>query len=490
MTRRGPGGPVRPGDVPHAVSPARAAAWQALVRLRSGSARFDDSSASLPELEGLDERDRALANELVIGTVKRRESVDAVLGAYARAPLSRLDARVHEALRLAGFQLLFLDRVPAYAAVDDAVAMVAGAGGRTRGFANAVLRRVAEEGRARFAVLADGDAARAWAVRYSVPVWLVRLLRRELGDEAAARFLAAAAEPPERCLRVNSLKGDVTAVQAALAAAGFTTRGVPGLPAALVYDGPPLERSAPFRDGLVTPQSRGSQVAGLVAAGGCPAGGPPAGSVGSGPASPGPGPLGPTSAVRVLDLCAAPGTKTAQLAAALPHARLVAVDVDEARLGDLWSNLARLGVGPDRVEVVAADALELPASWDAAFDAVLLDAPCSGLGTLASRADLRWRRREADVARLAQLQRRLIRRAAACVRPGGALTYAVCTVPRAETLEVVGALLADGGWQLDDLGAVWPGMAHPAAGGCLLVLPPDHGATAFFVARLRRAPAG
>ena len=119
------------------------------------------------------------------------------------------------------------------------------------------------------------------------------------------------------------------------------------------------------------------------------------------------------------------------------------------------------------------DVLELPAAFDGAFDAVLLDAPCSGLGTLASRADLRWRRREADIARLAQLQRRLIRRAARCVRPGGALTYAVCTLPRAETLGVVETLLAEGGWQADDLGAAWPGLAHPAAGGYLLVLPPD-----------------
>ncbi len=111
--------------------------------------------------------------------------------------------------------------------------------------------------------------------------------------------------------------------------------------------------------------------------------------------------------------------------------------------------------------MVAADALELPPSFDGAFDAVLLDAPCSGLGTLASRADLRWRRREADVARLAQLQRRLIRRAAACVRPGGVLTYAVCTLPRAETVEVVDALLAEGGWALDDLGAAWPDAAAP-----------------------------
>jgi 16S rRNA (cytosine967-C5)-methyltransferase len=446
------------------VGPARVAAWKALVRLRSESERFDDSLAGLPELDGLADRDRALANELVIGTVKRRISLDAVLGQFAKAPLSRTDARVLEALRLGAFQLLFLDRVPAYAVVDDAVAQVRRQGQRTRGFVNAMLRNVAAEGRARLATLSEGDDARAWSVRYSCPEWLVRLLRRELGDEAAGRFLAAAAEPPERCLRVNALRGDPAAARQALAAAGYTTSGVSGLPEALLYDGPSLERSAPFREGLVTPQSRGSQVAGLVAAGAVPSGG------------------------ALLDLCAAPGTKTAQIAAALRHTHLTAVDVDEARLVRMRANLERLGVAG--VEVVQADALELPATFAGAYDAVLLDAPCSGLGTLASRADVRWRRREADVARLAQLQRRLIRKAAACVRPGGVLTYAVCTLPRAETVEVVDALVSDGGWAVDDLGAAWPALRHPDAGGCLLVLPPDQGASAFFVARLRREAAG
>jgi len=451
----------RPRD---AISPARAAAWHALLRVRSGGGRFDDSLAAFPELEALGDRDRALANELVIGTVKRRGSLDAVLGAFTKAPLADTDREVLDALRLAAFQLLFLDRVPAYAVVDDAVAMVARKGKRPQGFVNAVLRKVADDGRESFATLSDGDGARAWAVRHSCPVWLVKLLRRELGDEAAERFLVAANAAPERCLRVNTLAAEVPAARTALAAAGIATSGVPGLPAALVYDGPALERSAAFREGLVTPQSRGSQVAGLVAAAGA-----------------GPG-------ARVLDLCAAPGTKTAQLSAAAPEAQITAVDADEERLGVMRQNLERLEARG--VEIVHGDVLELPAAFDAAFDAVLLDAPCSGIGTLASRADLRWRRREADIARLAQLQRRLMRRAARCVRPGGVLTYAVCTLPQAETVGVVETLLAEGGWQTDDLGAAWPGMAHPAAGGYLLVLPPVHGASGFFVARLRRVAAG
>jgi 16S rRNA (cytosine967-C5)-methyltransferase len=447
-----------------AVSPARLAAWRALVRLRGAGGHFDDSVEALPELRGLEPRDRGLANELIVGTIKRRWSVDAVLGAFTKAPLSETKVPVLEALRIATFQLLFLDRVPVYAVVDDAVRLVSAKNVHAKGFVNAVLRKVADDGVDVFATLSDGDGMRAWAVRHSCPVWMIRLLRRDLGDETAERFLVAANAAPERCLRVNTLKGPLPAARTALSAAGAETRGIPGLPQALLYDGPSLQRSAAFREGLVTPQSRGSQIAGMVAA----------------PVARG--------AAAFLDLCAAPGTKTAQLAALLGGGSgITAVDVDEGRLGALRANLARLGV--EGVQTLAADALELPAATAEAYDAVLLDAPCSGLGKLGSRADLRWRRRASDIPRLADLQCRLLASAARCVRPGGALTYAVCTMTRAETLGALEPLLSTGEWASDDLGAEWPGLAHPDAGGCLLVLPPDGGSSGFFVARVRRGGA-
>jgi 16S rRNA (cytosine967-C5)-methyltransferase len=444
------------------VSPARAAAFAALRRLRGSNAHLDDSVAALPELSSLSVADRGLANELINGTVKRRDSIDAVLSTYTKAPLKSADPDVRDALRLAAFQLLFLDRVPAYAAVDDSVTLATGRSRRAGGFVNAVLRRLAADGRARLAGLAEGDDARSWAAGLSYPLWLVKRLRTDLGDEAALRLLEAGNAAPERCLRANRLRGGLPAARLAMAAEGFKTQGVDGLPDALLYQGPPLERSGVFRDGLVTPQSRGSQIAATIAAGGV------AGPGGS-----------------VLDLCAAPGAKTSQLAALLPGAAVTAVEVDEARVGELRANLARLGAGG--VSVVHSDALDLSPDFDGAFDSVLLDAPCSGLGTLASRADLRWRRQAADVPRLARLQTRLLARATATVKPGGALTYAVCTVTCAETLGVVEPLLAGGGWAADDLGATWPGLAHPASGGFLLVLPPDGGSSGFFIARLRRA---
>lgn len=445
-------------------APARRAAWRALVRITAREARVDDTRAALPEFAALDERDRRLATELVMGTIKRRLSLDAVIMSFVDTPLARIETDVLEALRLGAYQLLFLDRAPAHAVVDDGVGLLARRGRRTRGFANAVLRAVARDGRQRFAELTSGDDREARALLWSCPSWLVARLERDIGRGATARLLTAANAAPERCLRVNTLRVELPGAVAALRAAGFTTEGIEGLPDALLYEGPPLEASRPFVEGLVTAQSRGSQLAGCAAAD------------------------AEEAPLALLDACASPGTKTAQLAAAHRNARVVAVDVDRARVVALRANLRRLGAA--RVEVREADARDLAATHAGIFDSVLVDAPCTGFGTLGARPDLRWRRREGDVRRMAAEQRRLLAATARCVRSGGSLTYAVCTLSRAETVDVVDALLGEGGWSLDDLGAAYPTAAHPANGAFLLALPPEWGSTGFFVARLRRAAFG
>ncbi|HJW74388.1 MAG TPA: hypothetical protein VJ787_01785, partial [Thermoleophilia bacterium] len=171
-------------------------------------------------------------------------------------------------------------------------------------------------------------------------------------------------------------------------------------------------------------------------------------------------------------------------AAAWPATCVVAVEADEARAAGLRANLARQRL--EEVRVVVADVLDLSPEFDGRFSAVLLDPPCTGLGTLASRPDLRWRHRPGDVKRLADLQHRLLERAAGLVEPGGALTYSVCTITNAETLGVIDPFLARGGWTLDDLSAAYPRFAHPRRGGPLLTLPSRDHTSGFFIARLRR----
>lgn len=436
-----------------------------LLRAERDPGRLDLAPGARPELAGLEPRDRALASELVSGTLKRRTSLDAVLTLFTGGrPLSRVDVGVRTGLRLGAFQLLYLDRVPAHAAVSDSVELAKRRSRRAGGFANAVLRRLAAEGRERLSELGQGDATAAVALRTSHPEWLVRLWRRELGDELALPLLTADNEPAPRCIRVNARVGSPAEAVAALAADGITVSPVEGFAHALEIDGPPVEWSAAFRDGLVTPQSLGSQLAARVALDGLAQAGAGGG--------------------KVADLCAAPGAKTSQLAATWPAARVVAVELDETRAAGLRANLTRQHL--DEVQVVVADVLALGHTYDARFAAVLLDPPCTGLGTLASRPDLRWRHRPGDVQRLAGLQHRLLERAAGLVERGGALTYSVCTITDAESTGVVDAFLTRGGWSLDDLSAEHPRFAHPRRGGFLLTLPSRDRTSGFFIARLRR----
>jgi 16S rRNA (cytosine967-C5)-methyltransferase len=443
------------------LSPARSAAFSVLIRLQRTGARFDASRHGMPEVRELSGRDAALAYELITGTIKRRVTLDTVLAECAGLVPERVDPAMLTALRLGAFQLLFLDRVPAHAAVTESVEMVAGKGRKGRGFANAVLRRVAAEGRERLAALAPGDDAPALALRLSYPRWLAQTLVNEFGAAEAESLLAFGNAQPERCLRVNSLKATVPAAVESLQADGLAVGEVDDLPSALLYDRGPLEATKAFSDGLVTPQSRGSQLAAIAA---------------SEAAHPG---------LRVADLCAAPGTKTAHLAALLPGAEILAVDADEARGDALRRNLRRLGV--DGVEIRIADVLTLDPAETGTFDRVLLDAPCTGLGTLASRPDLRWRRQAADITTMAAVQAQMLARAATLVATEGVLTYAVCTITREETTAVVDTLVSAGGWQADDLGVGVPAYAHPRNGAYLLTLPSRHGTSGFFVARLRRA---
>ena len=400
------------------MSPARAAAFAALRRLRASGSRLDESAAALPELSSLSTADRGLANELVNGTVKRRGTIDAVLGSYTKAPLKSADPDVRDALRLAAFQLLFLDRVPAYAVVDDSVTLATRTSRRAGGFVNAVLRRVAADGRARLSELAEGDASRDWSAALSYPLWLVKLLREELGD-APARRLLEAGERRARALPARQPAARRTAGGAGrrCAVEGFTTprRRRPAGRAALRRPAARALRRLPrrARDGAVARladrRHRGRR------------------------RRDGPGRGGPRPLRRARRQDQSAGGPAARRRRSRPWRWTRSAPKTCAR------NLARLGA--DDVEVVRADALDPHPEWEAAFDAVLLDAPCSGLGTLASRADLRWRRHLNDVPRLAQLQARLLARAAATVKPGGALTYAVCTLTRAETLGVVEPLL-------------------------------------------------
>jgi 16S rRNA (cytosine967-C5)-methyltransferase len=405
------------------ISPARRAAFEVLRRVDEDAAYADRALRSAAA--GLDERDRALAQQLAYGSVQRLRTLDHAIETLARRPVRKLDPPVRAALRLGAFQLGFLDGVPRYAAVNESVELVRQARlERAVPFANAVLRRLADGIRPLLEALPEETASQA-ALRHSYPDWVAETWWRDLGPEGARALMRAQNEPAEIAVRL--VRGEIEG------------RPDPEIPGAWVVERVDEEAVA---EGRIWPQSRGSQLAGL--------------SVGS------------REGERTLDLCAAPGGKATMLAG-----EVVAVEANEGRARELAENARRLGAA--HLEVVHADGRALPAELTG-FDRALVDAPCSGLGVLASRPDLRWRGEP-----LPGLQLELLRAAIDRVRPGGTVTYAVCTVNADECEAVVDA----SGLPLDDLGAEWPAFRHPRRPELLQTLPHVHGTSGFFVARLR-----
>jgi 16S rRNA (cytosine967-C5)-methyltransferase len=410
------------GDLrlPHvSVSPARRAAYEVLLRVFEQDAYADRAFRSAAE--GLDERERAFAQRLAYGSVQRVRTLDHAIEKLGRRPVRKLDPPVRAALRLGAYQLGYTDTA-AHAAANESVELVRRARlERAVPFTNAVMRRLADGIRPLLDSLPDGP------LKESYPDWIHETFVRVLGAEGALALMRAMNEPLETVVRL--VRGEPPA--------GSEATDVPG-----AYRVERVDETL-VAAGRIWPQSRGSQLAGLC--------------------------VGSQAGDRVLDLCAAPGGKAGQLGG-----ELTAVEIDPTRARELRENLATMG--RPEVTVVVADGTALPAEL-AGLDRALVDAPCSGLGVLAQRPDLRWR-----ATPLPDLQLALLRSAAERVHPGGTILYSVCTLNPDECEAVVDA----SGLRALPLGEEWPAYAHPTRPEFLLTLPHVHGTSGFFVARLER----
>jgi 16S rRNA (cytosine967-C5)-methyltransferase len=399
------------------------------------------------EVERLDPRERAFLHELVLGTLRRRGWLDHVLGGLVTRPLTRAAPAVRNALRLGAYQLLYL-RVPPHAAVSESVALARGAEprGGAAAFVNAVLRRLQREGPP-----PEPDVGRdplSWITTAgSLPAWLGERWIARLGPEEAIGRARALLEPPPVAFRYNPRIEDAPA---RAAAAGLEARPT-GVPGAWEVAGGSLIGLAV--EGVLFPQDVGSQLVARLAV------------------FPG----------RVLDACAAPGGKTLLVADRLASSgRVVAAEVSARRRRTLAELCSRWGAR--NVAVVGADALRPP--FRGAFDTVLVDAPCTGLGTLARRPDIRWRLRPGDVDRHARRQREMLDALSPLVRVGGRLVYATCSVEDEENEDVVRPFLeAHPGFATEPP----PDWALPfAAGPFVKMRPARHRGDAFFAARFVR----
>jgi 16S rRNA (cytosine967-C5)-methyltransferase len=393
------------------IAPARIAAYETVLAVAAGRA---DLPAALAQARTRlhDERDRALAGEIAAGTLRWQGAFDHVIEQFAGRPATKLDREILAILRTGIFQLLHLDRVPASAVVDDAVNLARKAGKKSAaGFVNALLRRVSRE-RAHLPLPTDPPLD-VLSISLSHPRWLAERWLGRHGFDAAAAWARFNNSPAPLTLRVNRLTMTREALIDALQAAGVVAEAARFAPHGLIVkSGNPLLTPLAHSGAFVV-QDEASQLVGEFAAA---AGGE-----------------------RILDACASPGGKTTQMAAAMAgRGTIVAADVRGRRIALLSRTVAESGA--TNVHVVQANARAAP-PFGPVFDAVLVDAPCSGLGTIRRDPDVRWRRNEADLGPLADAQREMLAQLAATVRPGGRLIYSTCSSEPEENEAVVADFL-------------------------------------------------
>jgi 16S rRNA (cytosine967-C5)-methyltransferase len=387
------------------IGPARIAAYEILQTLSTGSGDLPGAVAAARERLH-DERDRALAAEIAIGVERWRAALDHLIVEFSGRRLERLDAEVVDILRLSLYQLLHLTRVPAAAVVDDAVNLTRRAGKKSAtGLVNAVLRAVSR-GRRHLPLPArpgdPSDRVRALAylsVTLSHPEWIAARWLDRVGFEAAEAWMRFNNTPAQLTLRTNRLQMSPAELTLRLSHAGVHVRRGAYAPDALIVEGGAPLRGPGLDQGWFTVQDEASQLAALL--------------------------VNPAPGYRVLDTCASPGGKTTAFAAALDGRGLVvACDVRERRMQLLKKTVDVSGAR--NVRLVRADLLR-GAPFGARFDQVVVDAPCSGLGTLRRDPDIRWRRRETDLPALAAAELTMLQNASDAVVPGGRLIYITCS---------------------------------------------------------------
>jgi len=437
---------------------AREAALKTLGAFRKSGAWSDVYLDNIIKKEGLDARDAALASRICYGVLQNKILCDYYISAFSTLRLNKIEPVVLDILELSLYQLLFLDKVPASAAVDEAVKLAKKyANPRAAGFVNAVLRKVSAA-RGSLPEIKAGTKNEYLSIRYSHPLALVERLSRFMGSESLESFLAANNDIPPISAQVNTLKTDTEAVLSALSAEGVSVRRNSWLPDCVEISGSgSLESSKAFTDGLITVQDAAARLAVTAA--------------------------GPCEGQAVLDACAAPGGKSF-MAAMLMHNKgsILAADINAKKLTRIEQGAERLGIGI--IKTARIDATVRNEEFIERFDLVIADVPCSGFGIIRKKPEIRYKSIE-ETAALPEIQLKIIDNLSAYVKKGGALLYSTCTIIPEENEGVISAFLSKHP-EFSPEAFVLPQPLGRQESGMLTLYPHVHGTDGFFMCKMRK----
>lgn len=451
-------------------SPVKTARELALRALRDVDIKESYANLALDAHLGksqLEARDRAFATELVYGVARRQGTLDWLIEQIAGRQIAAIDPWARANLRSALYQIRYMDRVPESAAVNEAVELAKryGHAGVAK-FVNGVLRNFLRRQNELPWPTVEKDQIGNLALTLSFPRWIVATWLEQYGNEGATALMESANQVPPLTVRLNRLKTNREALIERLTTEGITARPTPHSPEGLILDGvgnaAGLEKLKSFKAGLFTVQDESSMLVAPV--------------------------LAPKAGWTVVDVAAAPGGKSTHIAERMGNqGRVIACDLHPHKIDMIEGNAER--VGTSIIQGLAADARHLGKLMPNRADAILVDAPCSGLGTLSRRPDARWRKQPADVAALSAIQADILEAAAQVLKPGGVLVYSTCTIHPAENQELVSKFVAKHPeFQFDPIAPFLPPSLRETAGeaGWVQLLPHLHGTDGFFIARMRK----
>ncbi|MFC3843837.1 16S rRNA (cytosine(967)-C(5))-methyltransferase RsmB [Paenibacillus sp. MAH-36] len=455
------GGAAKSSAVKHS---AREAALDVLIRVEENQSYSNLLLNQVLQKHALERADAGLATELVYGTIGRKNTIDFFLERFVSKGLAKLEPWVRCLLRLSFYQLHYLDRIPDHAVVSEAVNIAKRRGHQgISGMVNGVLRAIIRSKAELVLPAALGDVKRI-ALGHSHPEWLVRRWIRQLGPELTEQICAANNEPPHVSIRANARRRSRLELLEQLQGSGLSAEASELAPAGILVQGAGNMALSPgFLQGDFSIQDESSM---LVAEA-----------------------LEPRPGMTVLDCCAAPGGKTAHIAEKMDDSgKIWACDLHEHKQKLIADQAERLGL--TSIQTLVMDAAKLDEHFGAeSFDRILLDAPCSGLGVIRRKPDLKWAKQEAEIDAISELQYAILSRVHRLLRPGGVLVYSTCTIEHAENAGMVERFLAEHrDFELEPLPAEAFASVDPAAAaaGMVQILPQQFHSDGFFIARLRK----